>query len=241
MSAMRGQANICWAHNLGLVDYGKSMQLQDRLLSARAAGRIPDTILLLQHPPVLTIGSSGGDENISCSHDILTEEGITIIHTDRGGNITYHGPGQLVGYLIFDLRNMGKDLHQYVHDLEEAIIRTLAEFSIPAHRESRYVGVWVQQKKVCSLGIRVRHWITKHGFALNINNDLKCFSYIHPCGIDDREVTSISQLLGHEITVEDVIECLIEHLSQVFHVSIQGNTKQEFTGEPCLLEDIRVG
>ncbi len=218
---MKGQTNICWQYNLGSVDYDSAMRLQDRLVSARLTDEIPDIILLLQHPPVFTIGTSGGEENITAPKAALVKEGMSVIYTDRGGNITYHGQGQLVGYLIFDLKTKGKDLHRYVHNLEEAVIRTLHEFSIPAHRDSRYPGVWVWQKKICSLGIRVRHWVTKHGFALNVNNDLKYFSYIYPCGITGREVTSMSQLLGREIMIEDVTPCLLNYISQVFRVSIQ--------------------
>ena len=215
---MKEHRNICWVYDLGLLDYESAMEFQDMLVSAGIASEVPDVIVLLQHPPVFTIGASGGEENITVPKGILAEERIPVIYTDRGGNITYHGPGQLVGYLIFDLRSRGRDVHQWVHNLEEVIIRMLHELSIPAHRD-KYPGVWVQQKKICSLGIRVTHWVTKHGFALNINNDLKYFSYIYPCGIPDREVTSMSQLLGHEIMIENVIPCLLKYLSQVFQVN----------------------
>ena len=214
------QPTTCRTHNLGLVGYDRAMQLQDRLVSARLIGEIPDTILLLQHPPLFTIGTSGGEENITAAKATLVKERLPIIHTDRGGNITCHGQGQLVGYPIFDLQNKGKDLHLYVRNLEETIIRTLHEFSIPAFRNSRYPGIWVYQRKICSLGIRVRHWVTKHGFALNVNNDLKHFSYIYPCGITNGEVTSMSQVLGHQIMIRDVIPYLLKSFSQVFRVSV---------------------
>ena len=185
------KAELCQAYILGVTGYNEALQLQEQLVKAHLAGEIPNTILFLQHPPVLTIGTSG-EENIIASLDKLANEGVEIIHTDRGGNITYHGPGQLVGYLIFNLNDDSKDVHQYVHNLEEVIIRMLQDYSIAAHRDSMYPGVWVGEEKICALGIRITNWVTKHGFALNINNELKYFSYINPCGITDRGVTSLS-------------------------------------------------
>ena len=212
---------------MGLVEYEKALQLQNNLVSARLAGEIPDVILFLQHPPVLTIGVSGSEENVTASKDLLADEGIAILHIDRGGDITYHGPGQLVGYPIFDLKSKGKGIHQYVRNLEEVIIRTLDVFSIPASHDSQYPGVWVGQDKICALGIRVTHWVTKHGFALNVNTDLRYFTYITPCGITDRQVTSMSRLLGHDIALEDVTSCILEQCSQVFDINI----RQESTVE----------
>ena len=162
---------LCHAHNIGLVDYAETAQLQEKLMRLRLEGKISDVILFLQHHPVLTIGASGGKENIIASRDALALQGVTIVHTDRGGNITYHGPGQLVGYLIFDLKTRGSDLHQYMRNMEEIIIRTLSDFNIAAGRDPKYPGVWVEQEKICAVGVRVRRWVTKHGFALNINND----------------------------------------------------------------------
>ena len=220
-------ASLCRAYDLGLVEYEKALQLQDNLVSARLAGEIPDVILLLQHPSVLTIGVSGSEENIIASRDLLAGEGIPVFHTDRGGGITYHGPGQLVGYLISDLKTKGKGIHQYVRHLEEVIIRTMDVFSIPASHDSQYPGVWVGQDKICALGIRVTHWVTKHGFALNVNTDLRHFTYITPCGITDRQVTSMSRLLGHDIALEDVTSCILEQCSQVFDINIRQESTEE--------------
>ena len=212
----------CWAYSLGVVGYNEALQLQDKLLRDRLTGNVPDVILFLQHPPVLTIGVSEGEQNINVSKDTLANEGIEVLRTDRGGNITYHGPGQLVGYPILDLGTKGRDIHRYVRNLEEVIIRSLGDFSITGCRNSKYPGVWVGREKICAIGIRVAsRWCTKHGFALNVNNDLKYFSYIYPCGITDMGVTSMSQLLGHELRIEDVISSILRHLSQVFNVVIQ--------------------
>ena len=218
---------LCRAYNLGLVEYEKALQLQNNLVSARLAGEIPDVILFLQHPSVLTIGVSGSEENIIASRDLLTSEGMPVFHIDRGGGITYHGPGQLVGYPIFDLKTKGEGLHEYVRHLEEVIIRTLNAFSITSYHDSQYPGVWVGQDKICALGIRVTRWVTKHGFALNVNTDLRHFTYITPCGITDRQVTSMSRLLGHDITLEDVTSCVLEQCSQVFGVNIRQESIDE--------------
>lgn len=221
------RASLCRAYDLGTVEYDKALQLQNNLVSARVAGEIPDVILLLQHPSVLTIGVSGSEENIIASKDLLDREGISISHIDRGGGITYHGPGQLVGYLIFDLKTKEKGIHQYVRNLEAVTIRTLDAFSIPAYHDSQYPGVWVGQEKICALGIRVRRWVTKHGFALNVNTDLKYFTYIIPCGITDRRVTSMSQHLGQDIALEDVTSCILEQCAQVFNINIRQESIEE--------------
>lgn len=224
------RSDYCRVFNLGLIGYTEALHLQDSLVRERIAGNVPDTILLLQHPPTITIGASGGEENILTSRDILAQQGISIFHTDRGGNITWHGPGQLVGYPIFDLGSRGMTLHHYVWSLEKVIIDTLHEFSIPAHRDHKYPGVWVGQNKICSLGIRISRWVTKHGFALNASNDLKYLSYIRPCGIADRGVTSMSQQLGRRIAVEDVVSSLLEHLPRVFRINLREESIREVLG-----------
>ena len=187
-------------------------------------------VLFLQHPPVLTIGASGGEDNIIAARDTLAENGITIYHTDRGGDITCHGPGQLVGYPIFDLKTKGKDLHQYVRNLEEVIIRTLEGFSIQARRISGYTGIWVGQEKIGAIGIKVSRWITKHGFALNINNDMHHFSFIYPCGIADRGVTSMSQLLGRPVMINEVMPHMVGQFAEVFNLTIKQQPAEELAG-----------
>ncbi len=222
------RVTLCQTYDLGILEYEKSLKLQNNLVSVRIAGEIPDTMLFLQHPPVLTIGVSGKEEDIIAPKDLLDVEGVSVFRTDRGGCVTYHGPGQLVGYLIFDLQTKGKDIHQFVRNLEEVIIRTLSTFSIPAHIDLQYPGVWVGQDKICALGIRVSRWVTKHGFALNVNTDPRHIDLIIPCGITDRRVTSMSQILGHDIALEDVTSCLLEQCAEVFNINIKPESADEF-------------
>jgi lipoate-protein ligase B len=210
----------CLVFNLGMVDFTEASQLQSELIEQRIAGKIADVILFLQHPPVITVGAFGGEQNIMVPRDVLEKEGISVTHTDRGGDVTYHGPGQLVVYPILDLKTRGRDLHQYVHDLEEVIISTLNDYSLKAHRDPDYPGIWVGQEKICAMGIRVIHWVTKHGFALNINNDLTPFSYINPCGITGRGVTSMKQLLGRELEIDDVTNGIIRRFSAIFGMKV---------------------
>ena len=200
------------ADYLGVVPYELALKLQQRLAQARAEGNIPDVVLLLQHPPVFTIGRFRGEEDI-----IDNPDGIEVLHTNRGGSITYHGPGQLVGYPILDLKENSLGVREYIWKLEEVIINLLRGFGIQGHRVEKYPGgVWVGDKKVCSVGIHVSHHITTHGFALNVNTDLRHFEYIKPCGIDDVVMTSISKLLGHPLEVEDVIEDWLQSFSEIF-------------------------
>ena len=232
--------NLCRAYNLGLIEYGKALQLQDNLVSARLAGAIPDTILVLQHLPVVTLGVSSHESDIIVNRQWLESKGIEIFRTDRGGGVTFHAPGQLVVYPIFDLKTRGKDLHLFVRNLEQAVIRTLKVFSINGYIDPQYPGVWVDNKKVCALGIRLIHWISKHGLALNIDNDLGPFSYLIPCGITHRQVTSMSQILGCSLSFKEIAACLLEQFAGSFDINI----KQESIGgifSACQRPDIRNG
>lgn len=206
----------CMVHRLGLVEYSQAYELQKRLHSDRANGIISDTLLLLEHPPTLTMGRSGTMKNVLVSKDKLTDMGIAIFSIDRGGDVTFHGPGQLVGYPIIDLSRRGRDIHRYVHDLEEVIIQTLKHFSITADRDEDHAGVWVQNEEIAAIGLSVRSWVTMHGFALNVNPDLAYFSLINPCGFSDRKATAISTILGHEVSREEVANRLIASFSQIF-------------------------
>lgn len=221
------RASPCKAYELGVVDYGRAFQLQNSLVASRVAGNVTDLILLLQHPPALTIGVSGSEKDIIVPRDLLDREGIRVFSTDRGGNITYHGPGQLVGYIIADLKAKGMGIHQYVHDVEEVVIRTLETYGISAGREPKYPGVWVGSNKICALGIRVSHWVTKHGFALNVNTDLRHFGYITPCGITDRGVTSMGKLLGREVDLADVAEIVLAQCGEVFGMDIEKQSAEQ--------------
>jgi lipoyl(octanoyl) transferase len=212
---------------LGLVGYAEALELQKTLVEERRQGRIGDTLLLLQHPPVITLGSRA---KVSAAHIVATSEemaarGVTVHESGRGGDVTFHGPGQLVGYPIFDLRPDRCDVHRYVRDLEEALIHALRQFGVTGTRVPCLTGVWVgpegREAKVAAIGIRVSRWITSHGFALNVSTDLRQFDLIVPCGIADRGVTSLVSLLGHPISMTDVESAVVEGVGSVFHRSVQ--------------------
>ena len=206
------------ADYLGVVPYESALKLQQELGRARAGDKIPDALLLLQHPPVFTIGRFRGKEDFIIPQEKLQLEGIAVCDTDRGGSITYHGPGQLVGYPILNLKEIGLGVRQYIWKLEEVVIRLLFELGIRGHRVAKYPGVWVDSKKICSAGIHVSHYITTHGFALNVNTELRYFDYVRPCGINGAVITSISKLLGYPLEVEAVIEPLLNCFSAVFEL-----------------------
>ncbi len=212
---------LCVVYRLGLVEYREAYHLQRKLLRQRFDGEIKDTILLLEHLPTITIGKSGKLENVLASQAQLAREGISLFFTDRGGDVTYHGPGQLVVYPIIDLRERGKDIHRYVHDLEAVIIRTLSSFSIGADRDDSHAGVWVKNEEIAAIGLSIKRWITMHGIALNVDPELEHFSLINPCGFSDRKATSISKLLSQNVPMEEVIYRLIAHFSDVFNVHIE--------------------
>ena len=205
--------NVYIADYLGIIPYGRALELQRRLMQARAEGSIPDVALLLQHPPVFTIGRFRGGKEIVVLPDKLQQEGIAVFQTNRGGSITYHGLGQLVGYPILNLKENGIGVREYIWKLEEVIIKLLLSLGIQGHRVAKYPGVWVDGKKVCSMGVHVSHHITTHGFALNVNTNLRHFEYINPCGIKGKVMTSISKLLGYPIEVEAVSEALLGFFS----------------------------
>jgi len=212
---------VCLVCDLGLIDYREGLLLQEKLLNSRKSGAIADVLLLLQHPSVFTIGRSGIVENIIVPKETLVKEGISVFHTNRGGDVTYHGPGQLVSYPILNLREDGLTAHQYVWNLEEVVIRTLADFGIGGQRVSGQRGVWVGEEKVCALGLRVRGEVSMHGFALNVNTNLKYFTYIIPCGITGVSITSVSKLLGHEVEIDEIQKSLLRHFSQVFRLTLE--------------------
>ena len=206
---------MCEVWNLGLIEYGKAWELQRKLHHQRTEGEISDVLLLLEHPPTITIGRSGTLDNVLISKERLAEEGISLFFIDRGGDVTYHGPGQLVGYPILDLRE--KDLHQYVHNLEEVILRTLKDFSISANRDGLHPGVWVNEEEIAAIGLSVKRWVSMHGFALNVNTNLNHFTFINPCGFVDRRATSMSKILGGNVPMEGVSNRLIFHLCDIFN------------------------
>jgi lipoyl(octanoyl) transferase len=209
---------------LGVVSYPDGLELQKALVEERRAGHIPDTLLLLQHPHVLTIGvKKDGARNILASRERLAELGVDVFETGRGGDVTYHGPGQVVGYPILDLNPDRRDVHHYVRDLEEVMIRVCGAYGVAATRLAGLSGAWVRRPqlpdeiaKVGAIGVRISRWVTSHGFALNVNTDLDFFSLIVPCGIADRGVTSLQALLGRPLSIEEVDDRLVDAFGTVF-------------------------
>ena len=218
------------AYWLGLIDYSKAYRLQEKLLRQRLDNEIADTLLLLEHPPTITIGKSGKLENVLASQAQLAKEGISLLFVDRGGDVTYHGPGQLVAYPIIDLRRRGRDVHKYLHELEEVIVRTLNDFSIKSGRDSNHAGVWVRGEEIAAIGLSVRKWISMHGFALNVNINLQQFSLINPCGFSNRKATSMSNLLSQDIPMKEVIEKFLARFSEVFDVHMELGSNNILTG-----------
>ena len=206
---------------LGVVPYVDALTLQRSLVDDRRAGRIGDTLLLLQHPPVLTLGvrGDGGRAHILAPPDVLATRGIDVHEAGRGGDVTYHGPGQIVGYPIIDLNPDRRDVHRYVRDLETVLIGSVGEYGIDAGRVAGLTGVWVGNEKVAAIGVRIARWITSHGFALNVNTNLDHFNLIVPCGISDRGVTSMARLLGRAFATEEVENRIIEQFENVFDLS----------------------
>jgi len=207
---------------LGRVGYGEGLTLQAALVEERRRGDIGDTLLLLEHPPVITLGvkTRGKPTNIVASPEALAAEGVSVFETGRGGDITYHGPGQLVGYPILDLRPDRCDVHRYVRDLEEALIVALRAFGIEAGRVPGLTGVWVgppgREEKIAAIGVRISRWITSHGFALNVSTDLRHFRLIVPCGIADRGVTSIERVIGRKVSMKDAEDAFAAAFNTVF-------------------------
>jgi lipoyl(octanoyl) transferase len=204
----------CQVRELGQVDYGTALALQKRLASERKDGAIPDQLLLLEHPHVITLGRNGRQENLLAGREVLERAGIAFFPTDRGGDITYHGPGQLVGYAIIDLRDWRRDVGAYVRAVEQVIIDTLADFCIAAGRVPKLTGVWVGERKIAAIGVHISRWVTSHGFALNVNTDLRYFQYIVPCGLT-KPVASMAQL-GARTDLPAVCQRLACHFGRVF-------------------------
>lgn len=198
------------------MEYGAAWELQRTLFNARLANAIDDVLLLLEHPHTYTIGKSGGDDHLLVSEQDLARRGIEVFRIDRGGDITYHGPGQLVGYPIFNLNQHYRDVHRYLRDLEEILIRTIADYGIEAGRIPGLTGVWVRDEKIAAIGVKVSRWVTMHGFAFNINTDLQLFTSIIPCGIVHKSVTSLARLLTRPLDLREVAGRVMAHTGTVF-------------------------
>jgi lipoyl(octanoyl) transferase len=203
---------------LGVVPYDEALALQQRLVEERRAGRVSDLLLLLEHPHVVTLGvkARGSRAHLLATPEALDRAGVALRETGRGGDITYHGPGQLVGYPILDLRPDRLDVHRYVRDLEEVLIRAAAHFGVGSARVSGLTGTWVGQEKLAAIGVRISRWITSHGFAFNVSTDLTRFGLIVPCGVTGRSVTSLEKLTGNPVPMRDVEDAVSRHFCDVF-------------------------
>lgn len=205
--------NYCDLNN---IDYQEAWDLQKELLEMRVDEKMNDVLLLLEHPHTYTLGKVADKRNLIGSQDFLMQNKISVFDIDRGGDITYHGPGQIVGYPIIDLRKWKLDTHKYLRSLEEVIIKTCAEYGLKGIRDPKYTGVWIGEKKIAAIGIKVSRWVTMHGFAFNVNTDLDFFSGIIPCGIVDKGVTSLKNELGGPIDISEVKEKLVNNFRNIF-------------------------
>ncbi|MXW43908.1 MAG: lipoyl(octanoyl) transferase LipB [Candidatus Dadabacteria bacterium] len=205
-------------YELGTVPYEKALEYQENLLAKRIAEEIQDSLILLEHPPTITTGRKGNTENLLVREEYLKKHGISFVYASRGGDITFHGPGQIVGYPILNLKNHGMDIRKHLRMIEEMIIRTLRDFNIEGRRIDGVTGVWVKRSKIASIGIAIRKWVTYHGFALNVSTNLDYFELILSCGITDVRITSIGSWLGNEeeVKMDDVTRSVIKNFMGVF-------------------------
>lgn len=230
--------------DLGIMHYKEAWDYQESVLQSTVAikaaireatdihqdvAQLPQTghyLLFVQHPHVYTLGKSGSITNVLLSEENLVKKGIDFFRINRGGDITYHGPGQIVGYPIFDLEKFYTDIGKYLRNIEEVVILTLAEYGIEGERSTGETGVWIepdkpgQQRKICAIGVRTSRWVTMHGFALNVNTDLDYFNFIIPCGIQNKQVTSLQKELGRQVDMEEVKEKLKTNFEKVFHIKL---------------------
>lgn len=227
MRAMEAAGQTLWV-DLGTEDYLAVFHLQHELSELRRAGRISDVVLAVEHPPCLTVGRGGREEHILAGEEALATAGIRVHYTDRGGDVTYHGPGQLVCYPIVDLRKYGKDVHAHVRRLEEVMIRTIAALDVPAYRDPAYPGAWTARGKIGAVGIGVRRWVTMHGASLNVCPRMEHYELLVPCGLRHRPVTSLEQDLGRSVGMEAVRRHLRRAFAEVFPVALRDVERGEF-------------
>ena len=221
----------CSIVDLGLIAYAEAWELQKRVVAARKAGAIEDVLLFCEHPHVITQGRSGNRANLLAGENVLRQKGVEYFETSRGGDITYHGPGQIVGYPILNLAAIRRDVVWYVRSLEEAMIRATAELGIIANRVAGKTGVWVgepgAEEKLAAIGVHISRWVTSHGFACNVATDLRYFELIVPCGIADRKSTSLEKLLRRNVSLSEIKPLLAKHLGEVFGLMIRTAQREE--------------
>jgi lipoate-protein ligase B len=223
----------CAVVDLELISYASAFELQQRLVAARKAGEIPDVLLLCEHPHVITLGRNGKPEHLRANDRLLAEMNVEFQETDRGGDITYHGPGQIVGYPIVDLTEHRRDVRWYVEMLEEVMIRASADFGITARRVDERHGLWVDtapdvEEKLAAIGVHLSRWVTSHGFAYNVSTDLRYFDLIVPCGIPGKRATSLERLLNHGIRLDEVKPKLAAHFGEIFEREMVSMPYREF-------------
>ena len=216
----------CSVEQLGRIDYAAGLAVQHDRVAARKAGAIPDTLLVLEHPHVYTLGRNARHENVLVSASFLRSHGVKVFETDRGGDVTYHGPGQLVGYPILDLTHHRRDIAWYMRSLEEVFICVAAEYGVEAGRLPGAAGVWVGNNKLVAVGVHISRWVTSHGFAFNINTDLRYFDWIVPCGLHERGVISLERLVGDPVDMESVSSKVIDAFGEVFGLEMYQGQKQ---------------
>ena len=218
--------------NLGLIGYTEAWDLQKSTFKQRVNGEVNDTLFLLEHPHTYTLGKAAEKNNLVGNESFLKKNNISVYEIDRGGDITYHGPGQIVGYPIINLQDWKKDTHKYLRALEEVIMLTCIEYGLAPRRDDKYTGVWIGEKKIAAIGIKVSRWVTMHGFAINVNTDLSMFKGIVPCGIVDKDVTSLKNELRQDIPIDEVKLSLLKNFKEVFdYTAVNHSVKSELTNE----------
>jgi lipoyl(octanoyl) transferase len=225
---------VCEAKWLGRVGYSEALSMQESAVNSLRSGEGDEQLLLLEHPHVFTLGRGADSANILARADQLESLSIEVHETGRGGDVTYHGPGQLVGYPIINLKPDRCDVHRYVRDIEEVLIRSVAELGIKGERIAGLTGVWVGNEKIAAIGVRIARWITSHGFALNVNTDLDYFQMIVPCGITDKGVTSVSRLLVQPLDMNDAARIVARHFAEVFERDIKMGQRRTASLNPRL-------
>jgi len=230
--------NSCCVVDLGLIGWPEAYALQQRVVAARKVGTLGNALLLCEHPPTITLGRNGKLQNLLASENVLRQKNVQLHHTNRGGDITYHGPGQLVGYPILNLAEIRRDVGWYMRALEEAMIRASADFGVVAEREAGKTGIWVAgqnigksgapAEKLAAIGVHLSRWVTSHGFAYNVSTDLRYFQLIVPCGIAERSATSLEKLLGRAVAIADVAAPIARHLGEVLQLDMHSVARVQF-------------
>ncbi|MGQ9646123.1 MAG: lipoyl(octanoyl) transferase LipB [Thermodesulfobacteriota bacterium] len=217
--------------DLGLIDYKRAWDLQHDLWSRRIRGECPDLLIFLEHPHVITLGRRGNRNYLMAPQQVLDSMGIAVYHVERGGDVTYHGPGQLVGYPILDLKGYGYRLIRYIDQLEEVILRTLKDFGVEGKKDSLNRGVWVNDEKIASIGVTIKQWVSFHGFALNYETDLSYFDLIHPCGLVGKKMTTMEKVLGEKVSRERLVERMLLHFGDIFQREWEQKELEDLTAE----------